>query len=86
MYDTLQSHVCNLEVPGISGSQYGVVLTPLFLSRLPPDMRLEWLCEGEQHERDLEFILEFLLGEIGRQERLQTIVKETVTSITQVSK
>ena len=83
MYDTLQSHVRSLEVLGISGSQYGVVLTPLILSRLPPDMRLEWAREGEQHEGDLDFLLKFLLGEIGRRERSQTFVKETVESVAQ---
>ena len=83
MYDTLQSHVRSLEVLGISGSQYGVVLTPLILSRLPPDMRLEWAREGEQHEGDLDFLLKFLLGEIGRRERSQTFVKETVGSVAQ---
>ena len=83
MYDTLQSHVRSLEVLGISGSQYGVVLTPLILSRLPPDMRLEWAREGEQHEGDLDFLLKFLLGEIDRRERSQTFVKETVESVAQ---
>ena len=42
MYDSLQAHVRSLEELRIYGKQYGVVLTPLVLSRLHPDLRLEW--------------------------------------------
>ena len=42
MYDSLQAHVRSPEELRISGKQYGVVLTPLVLSRLHPDLRLEW--------------------------------------------
>ena len=40
--DDFQSHTRSLEALGICGTQYGVILTPLILSRLPQDVRLEW--------------------------------------------
>ena len=57
MYDDLQAHVRSLDALGISGEHYGVVLTPLILSRLTPELRLEWARDGEQHESDLLFLL-----------------------------
>ena len=72
MYDNLQAHVRSLEALQISGKQYGVMLTPLILSRLPPDLRLEWAREGEHHEGDLSFLLDFLQREIERRERSLT--------------
>ena len=64
---------------GITGEQYGVVLTvtPLILSHLPPDLRMEWAREGEQHESDLTFLLDFLHREVGRRERSQTFSKDS---------
>ena len=66
--DDLQSHTRSLAALGIDGTQYGVTLTPLLLSRLPQDVRLEWSREGEGHESDLNFLLTFLEKEIQRQE------------------
>ena len=56
----------------ITGDTYGVILTPLILSRLPPDVRLEWARNGAGHESDLEFLLSFLKLEIQCRERSQT--------------
>ena len=61
-----------LEALNITGQQYGVVLTPLVLSRLPPDLSLEWAREGELHESDLGFLQDFLQRELDRRERSQT--------------
>ena len=51
MFDTLQAHIRSLQAMGISGSQYGVILTPLILSRLPSSLRLQWVRESEREER-----------------------------------
>ena len=72
VFDSLQTHVRSLEALGISGEQYGVVLTPLILSRLPPELRMEWARDGSQREGDLKFLLLFLQQEIERRERSQT--------------
>ena len=75
LLDELQGHVRSLEVLGVTGEQYGVVLTPIILSRLPEELRMEWSRDGEGKEGDLEFLLEFLRKEISRRERSQTFTK-----------
>ena len=76
-YNSLQSHIRSLAGLDIAGEQYGVILTPLVLSRLPQDLRLEWAREGEGHERDLDFLMDFLRKEIERRERSQTFTTNT---------
>lgn len=71
LQDKMLSNVRSLEKFGITGSQYGVILTPLVLSRLPQDLRMEWAKE-EGKESDLEHLLNFLKKEIQRRERSLT--------------
>ena len=54
LYSDVQSHIRSLSSLGISGEQYGVILTPLILSRLPASLRLEWAREGERSKKDLK--------------------------------
>ena len=77
--DDLQAHTRSLSALGIDGDKYGVILTPLILSRLPQDIRLEWSREGKGHESDLTFLLEFLQSEIQRRERSH-VFKESIAS------
>ena len=72
IFDCLQSHIRSLEALGISGEQYGVVLTPLVLSRLPAELRTEWVRDCSQHEGDLQHLMTFLQKEIERREKSQT--------------
>ena len=72
LQDDLKAHVRSLEALNVNGSQYGVILTPLILSRLPQDIRLEWAREGEGRESDLAWLLDFLNKEIRRRERSAT--------------
>ena len=48
LYGDLQNHIRSLNNMNITGDQYGVILTPLILSRLPASLRLEWAREGER--------------------------------------
>ena len=75
--DNLQSHICGLEALKITGEQYGMVLTPLILSRLPSELRLEWARIGEGHEGDLSFLLELLQAEVLRRELSPTYKEPT---------
>ena len=74
--DKLQAHVRSLEALGITSKQYGVLLCPVILSSLPPDLRLEWAHESENQEGDLDWLLEFLQKEISRRERSQSVIKQ----------
>ena len=69
--DDLQAQTRSLATLGIDGDKYGVILTPLILSRVPQELRLEWSRDGKGHESDLKFLLSFLEKEIQRRERSQ---------------
>ena len=79
MYNKLMVHVRCLEALSVEGTQYGVVLVPLVLSRLLDDLRLEWARKGEGHESDLAHLLVFLHEEIERHERSLTFTGECVS-------
>ncbi|GFN91145.1 hypothetical protein PoB_001765100 [Plakobranchus ocellatus] len=64
----------------VSGNTYGIILTPLVLSRIPQDIRLEWAREGEGRENNLNFLLEFLYKENERRERSQFFQKSKSTN------
>ncbi|XP_064648538.1 uncharacterized protein LOC135500816 [Lineus longissimus] len=68
LYDEVQAHVRSLEALDITGEQYGVFLTPVVLSCLPSEVRLEWARDGEGHEDDLDFLLDFLKTDIRRRD------------------
>ena len=74
LQDELLAHVRSLEALGVTG----VILTPLILSRLPQDVRLEWAREGQGRESDLDWLLTFLASEINRRERSQSF-RDTTT-------
>jgi hypothetical protein len=57
LYDKLQRHVRCLETLDVNGEQYGVLLTPIILSRLPVELRMEWAREGGGHESDLPWLM-----------------------------
>ena len=69
LVDDLLAQVRSLDTLGITGEQYGVILTPLILSRLPSDVRLEWARNSVGREGDLKHLLDFLQLEISRLER-----------------
>ena len=72
LQEQLLTHIRSLEVYDIKGKTYGVVLTPMILSRLPADIRLEWARTGEGREDNLDYLLEFLKNEIERRERSES--------------
>ena len=76
-YNAMKTHVRSLEALGIGADQYGVILTPLILSRLPTELRMEWAREGDTHERDLNFLMQFLKTEIERRERSQVFTSSS---------
>jgi len=72
LQDKVLSHVRSLEALGITGKQYGVLLTPIVLSCLPADIRMEWARCSEEKESDLEWLLTFLDKEISLRDKSQT--------------
>ena len=70
--DKVKIHIRSLEALDIHGNTYGVILTPLILSRLPAVIRMEWSRKSEGKESDLPYLLEFLESEIKTRERAET--------------
>ena len=71
--DIISSNIRALENLGISGAQYGVLLTPIILSRMPEELRLEW-ARDTGHESDLQYLLDFFKKEISRRERSKPMI------------
>lgn len=72
MRDEFLTHIRSLEALGVSGKQCETFLTPIILSRLPSEIRLEWARKGAGRESDLEWLVKFLQEEIESIERSET--------------
>ena len=81
LQDTLLGHVRSLETLDISGRQYGVLLTPMILSRLPEDIRIEWARQRAGRESDLNGLLTFLQEEIQTRERSETYAQSSTDTV-----
>ena len=71
--DQVNIHVRSLETLGINGADYGVILVPLILSRLPHEIVSEWSRKSKNKERDLKYLLELCNEEIQIKERAQSV-------------
>lgn len=69
LQDQVLINVRSLEALGVDGSTYGMFLTPLILSRLPSDIRMEWARVGKGKEGDLDFLLDFMKEELQHRDR-----------------
>jgi hypothetical protein len=67
-YDKLVANVRSLNSLRIHSDNFGVILTPIVVSRLTPEIRAEWSRDREGHEADLAHLMQFLAKEIRRRE------------------
>jgi hypothetical protein len=82
MYDRLVANVRSLEGLGVTSEQFGIILTPLIVSRLPDEIRMEWSRDSATKEGDLQYLMTFLDKEISRRERCMTFSSLTMTKET----
>ena len=59
-YNSVQSHVRSLLFLGIDAAKYGIIITPIIISRLPCQLALEWADVSKGKEGDLPHLLTFL--------------------------
>jgi len=64
MQDELLLHIRSIEALGIAEDSYGAILTPLILSHLPEDVRIEWAKGCADKESDLSYLLTVLKEDI----------------------
>ena len=69
LHDALKGHTRALEVLGVKGGDFGVILNPIILSKLPSHVRMEWARDSSGKEGDVKWLLDFLYREIERRER-----------------
>ena len=85
LQDRLLVHIRSLASLDVDGDRYGIILVPMILSKLTPDIRLEWAREGSGREADLDWLLSFLSKEISRRERSSAFSKLQVASAQQTT-
>ena len=67
--DEVIKHTRSLDALGVTGKQCEVLLTPIIVSRLPPELRLLWSRDCSGNESDLDWLLKWLKKEIEVIER-----------------
>ncbi|XP_063607690.1 uncharacterized protein LOC134782212 [Penaeus indicus] len=72
--DLLKKDLEDLNALGVTEEQCEVFLTPLILSCLPEELRLEWAREGSGRESDISWLLQFLQKEIERSETFKAVL------------
>lgn len=72
-YDKLIANVRGLQGLGITSNQYGVILTPIIVSRLSQELRDDWAKDSEGKESDMDHLVKFLDSELARRERSQSV-------------
>ena len=69
LYDRTESSIRSLDALGVKIDSYGVLLTPVFIKKLPPEMRLAVSRKVPQKDWTMEKILSVLLEELEARER-----------------
>jgi transposase InsO family protein len=69
IYDKLESYLRNLKALGIDSAQFGPVMTPIILNKLPPEIRLEVTRKNTSEIWNFNEILKQLLIEISAREK-----------------
>ena len=68
-YNSVQSHVKSLSFLGIDAAKYGIIITPIIISRLPCQLALEWADMSKVKEGDLPHLLTFLQDYVATRQR-----------------
>ena len=69
VYDSLETHLRNLKSLGIDSKQFGPVMIPVILAKLPAEIRLEITRKATGELWDFDQVLESLLFEVSAREK-----------------
>ena len=69
LYDSTETHIRSLHSLGISSDTYGSLLSPVLLTKLPPDMRLIISREVGDSNLDMDKLLKSFNQELSARER-----------------
>lgn len=73
LYDKISVNVRGLESLGIKSAQYGSLLIPVIMSKLPPDIRIHVACNTSQDVWEIEPLLDLLQCEIEAREMSERV-------------
>ena len=68
LYDNIQVHVRGLESLGVSSKQYGSLLIPVIMSRMPSEITLQIARKTSQDVWEIDEIMDIILAEIEARE------------------
>ena len=87
MFDFLERTVRQLQNLGITSSQYGCLLTPVVLTKIPQDIKLAILRNTEQTEKfDLESLMKKFKKELEAREKISFLSGSTCNCMFKFSK
>lgn len=70
--DQLVAHVRSLAALEVDSKNFGMILAPIIVSRLPEEVRFSWAKQSGGKEADLDFLMQFLDADIQGRERCQS--------------
>ena len=73
LYDKISVNVRGLEALGIKSAQYGSLLIPVIMSKLPPDIRIHVARNTSQDVWEIEPLLDLLQREIEAREMSERV-------------
>ena len=75
LYDEVESHVRSLRSLGVTPDSYGALLSPVLLSKLPPELRLIVSRKVSDSTLSVDSLLETMEGELLARERALPLAK-----------
>ena len=68
-YKSVQAHVRSLSHVGINSARYGIIVTPIIIHRLPPQLELKLTEISNGKECDLQNLLSFFQASVAPRQR-----------------
>ena len=70
LYDSVETHMRGLRSLGVTADTYGSLLSPVFVNKLPVEIRVLISCQVPEESWSLEELLKAMLTELEARERV----------------